>query len=199
MSWLALRLARRELRGSWRGFGTFVACLALGVAAIAAAGSLDAALKRTLAEDARALLGGDAELRLTYRAPSAEEAAFLDRFGSLSNSTELRAMARTEGGRRQTLVEVKAVDRRYPLFGALDLAPPLKTAEALARQDGVWGAAVDANLLDRLGLRLGDSITVGTARITLRAIIVGEPDRVANAFSFGPRLLIAPTRCPTPA
>ena len=190
MSWLPLRLARRELRGSWRGFGTFVACLALGVAAIAAAGSLDAALKRTLAEDARALLGGDAELRLTYRAPSAEEAAFLDRFGSLSNSTELRAMARTEGGRRQTLVEVKAVDRRYPLFGALDLAPPLKTAEALARQDGVWGAAVDANLLDRLGLRLGDSITVGTARITLRAIIVGEPDRVANAFSFGPRLLV---------
>ena len=63
MSWLPIVLARRELRGSLKGFGIFVACLALGVATIAAAASLDAALRRSLSEDSQALLGGDAELR----------------------------------------------------------------------------------------------------------------------------------------
>lgn len=184
------RLARRELRGSLKGFGTFVACLALGVAAIAAAGSLDAALRRTLSEDSRALLGGDAELRLTYRAPTAEENDFLGRFGTLSQSVEMRAMARTEDGARQTLVEVKGVDAGYPLYGSLDLAPPQNSAEALGFQGGSWGVAVDANLLDRLGLKLGDKITLGDAHVTLRAVISREPDRVANAFSFGPRLLL---------
>ena len=155
MTALSLRLARRELRGSLRGFGVFVACLALGVAAIAAAGSLDAALKRTLAEDLRALLGGDAELRLSHRPLGADEAQFLGHFGILSNLTELRAMARVDGDGRQTLVEVKAIDDRYPLYGTLALEPAQSAAAALARREDGWGAAVDANLLDHWGFGWG--------------------------------------------
>ena len=189
MSLLSFRLARRELRGGLRGFGVFVACLALGVAAIAAAGSLEAGLRRALSEDARALLGGDVELRLSYRPPSTEESQFFKDFGAVSQSVEMRAMARTEAG-GQTLVEVKGVDAAYPLFGALALAPVQDTAQALGQRDGHWGAAADANLLDRLGLRLGDSVRIGQASFTLRATIAREPDRVATAFSFGPRLLI---------
>jgi putative ABC transport system permease protein len=190
MSWPAFRLARRELRGSLKGFGTVVACLALGVAAIAAAASLDAALRRALAEDARALLGGDAELRLTYRPTSGEETAFLSQFGTLSHTVEMRAMARRQEGDRQTLVELKGIDRAYPLYGRLDLDPQQPPAQALGWRDGSWGAAADPNLLDRLGLKLGDRVTVGNAVFTLRASIAREPDRVASVFSFGPRLLI---------
>jgi len=183
----SFRIARRELRGGWRGFGVLVACLALGVAAIAAAGSLEAALRRALVEDARALLGGDVELRLTYRPPNDEENAFLARFGSLSQTVEMRAMARTAEG-RQTLVEVQGVDDAYPLYGKLELAP---AGPALARgADGRWGAAADPNLLDRLGLKIGDTVKIGQAAFVLRAAIARQPDRVATAFSFGPRLLI---------
>jgi putative ABC transport system permease protein len=190
MTWLPFTLARRELRGSLRGFGIFVACLALGVAAIAGAASLDASLRRALTEDSQALLGGDVELRLSYRSPSAEESRFLAGFGRVSDAIEMRAMARTADGGRQTLVEVKGVDGRYPLFGQVDLQPAQSLAAALGKQDGMWGAAVDANLLDRLGAKLGDVVTLGEAKLVLRAVIAREPDRAAMAFSLGPRLLV---------
>ena len=45
--WLAgaWRIARRELRGGVAGFRVFLACLALGVAAIAAVGSVGASIR----------------------------------------------------------------------------------------------------------------------------------------------------------
>jgi putative ABC transport system permease protein len=187
---LAVRLARRELRGSLRGFGVFLACLALGVAAIAAAASLERSLRQTMVEDAQALLGGDAELRLSYRPPSAEERDFLSGLGVLSEAIQMRAMARAEDGQGQTLVELKGVDGLYPLYGTVVLAPAQPLGQALERRQGLWGAAVDANLLTRLGLHLGDTVRLGEARIRLSAVIEREPDRIANAFSFGPRILL---------
>ena len=64
---LAARLARRELRGGLAGFRIFLLCLALGVGAIAAVGTVRSAIEAGLAREGRALLGGDAEVRLTYR------------------------------------------------------------------------------------------------------------------------------------
>ena len=181
---LALRLARRELRGGLTGFRILVACLALGVAAIAASGSLKAAFHRALAEDARALLGGDIELRQSYVPLAAEQTAFLRRFGTVSETADMRAMARA--GDRRRLVELKGVDGAYPLAGSLRTRPAL-----LASRDGMAGAAVDPHLLDSLRIGIGDEIQVGDVRVQIRAVIEAEPDRVANALAFGPRLLVA--------
>ena len=187
----AATFARRELRGGWKGFRVLVACLALGVAAVAAAGSLRAAFHQALDEDSRALLGGDIELRQSYRPIEADQRAFLTSLGRLSEGIDLRAMARTINGEARRLVEVKAVDGVYPLVGRLDLDPAMNAADALRRRDGVWGAAADRGLLDSLGLRIGDQLAVGDARFQLRAVIVREPDRIATAFAFGPRLLVS--------
>src|SRR5437870_2291885 len=73
----ALTLARRELRGGIRGFRVFLACLALGVGAIAAIGSLNQAVEAGIRADGRALLGGDVSARLAYRPASEAERAFL--------------------------------------------------------------------------------------------------------------------------
>lgn len=186
---LALRLARRELRGGLKGFRILVACLALGVAAIAASGSLKAAFHRALAEDARALLGGDVELRQSYQPLAPEHLARLKSYGTVSEVSDLRAMARAGESRR--LVELKGVDRTYPLAGALVTEPALPLADLLAERAGTHGAVADRHLLDALGLRLGDLVRVGEADVQVRAIIVAEPDRVANALSFGPRLLVS--------
>lgn len=185
---LSLRLARRELKGSLGGFRVFLACLALGVATIAGAGSLDTAMRRSLSENARALLGGDAALVLTYRQPSADETAFLGGFGTLSQSAEMRAMA--ANGETRTLVELRGVDAAYPLYGTVELVPAGALAPALAQAGGEWGAAADPDLLDRLGLHVGDVVRVGEAQFRLRATIAREPDRVAEPFSLGPRLLV---------
>jgi len=178
---LALRLAFRDLRGALNGLGWVVACLALGVAAIAAAGSLDAGLRRTLAEDGRSLLGGDMVFRLAQRPASTAETAFLREFGTLSEATEMRAMARRPDAGTQTLVEIKAVDGRYPLYGQLRLDPAVELGR---------GVACDPNLLDRLGVAVGEPIVIGAATFTVRAVITGEPDRIASPVTFGPRLLM---------
>ena len=75
---VAARLALRELRGGLAGFRVFLACLALGVAAIAAVGSVRAAIERGLAREAAALLGGDAEVEFTYRFADPAERAWMD-------------------------------------------------------------------------------------------------------------------------
>ncbi len=101
----------------------------------------------------------------------------------------MRAMARTGDG-RTALVELKAVDDAYPLYGRVVLAPALPLAEALMQRDGAFGAAADPALMARLDLAPGARITIGAATIEIRATIVTEPDKLAGGIGFGPRLLI---------
>ena len=188
---LALRLARRELRGGLRGLRVFLACLVLGVAAIAGIGSLTAAVVAGITGNARELLGGDVEARLAYRPAGPAERAFLARSGTLSEIAALRAMARTGNGNRRSLIELKAVDRAYPLFGALVLSPPQPLDRALARMDGKFGAVVDPALLARLGVAIGDEVEIGRAVIEVRGTIAHEPDALAGGLTFGPRVIIS--------
>jgi putative ABC transport system permease protein len=182
---LAWRLARRDLRGGVRGLPVFVACLALGVAAIAGIGSLTAAIRAGLDADARVLLGGDIDIRRSHAPIDAEARAWVEaRASAISDTVRMRAMA--VAGER-ALVELKAVDAAYPLLGAVTLDPPMPLSEALTGA----GAVADAALLARLGLAPGDEIALGEARFTVRATIRREPDRLASPFSLGPRLMIA--------
>jgi putative ABC transport system permease protein len=186
---LIFELARRDLRGGIKSFRIFLSCLALGVAAIAAVGSVATAVNEGLHRDARALLGGDIEVRLSYRAAGPEERAFLEGLGRMSHVLDMRAMARAEGAR--TLIEIKAVDANYPLYGQVELAGETALAPALAERNGIYGAAVDANLMARLGLELGGKVRVGDAEFELRATILREPDRGTQTLTLGPRLMMS--------
>ncbi len=189
---LALRLARRELRGGLKGFWIFLACLTLGVAAIAAVQSVSSGLLDGLASDGRAILGGDVALRQLYTPPTDEQTAALAAAGRLSMSAEMRAMARADDEGRASLVELKAVDGVYPLYGALTLREGGDLAAALAKRDGRWGAVVEASLIDRLGVKLGDPLRLGDGVYRVAGVIDREPDRASsNAFSLGPRLMVA--------
>ncbi len=186
---LALRFAARDLRGGLRGFYVFVACIALGVMAIAGVGSVAASLVDGLAREGRVILGGDLAFNLAHRELSAAERAFLDSYGRVSVAATMRAMARTEDG-RTALVELKAVDGDYPLFGRVALDPDQPLAAALAPREGVFGASADPALLARLDLKPGGRITVGAATIEIRAALKSEPDKLAGGIGFGPRLLV---------
>jgi putative ABC transport system permease protein len=193
---LALRLAGRELRGGIAGFRLFLFCLALGVALIAGVGSVAEAVRVGLARDARMLLGGDVEVRVLYRPATPAQLQAFAAAGEVGAVDSLRAMARTADGARRQLVEMKAVDGTYPLIGAMALSPEGPLTAALTRRDGVWGAVADAEVLDRLGVKLGDWIEVGKLAYELRAVISREPDRGAGAFLLGPRLMVAKESLP---
>ena len=189
---LSWRFAAREMRSGVRGFRIFLACLALGVAAIAAAGSTAEAFRRGLASEAREILGGDVAIS-TDRVFSAREAAAFAGAGRVAYAAAARSMAEAPSGERR-MVELRGVDRAYPLAGQVALTDaagrPMALDAALATAaGGPPGAAVEAALLDRLGLKLGQTFTVGDKALVARAILVSEPDRLTRGFALGPRVL----------
>ena len=198
---LSLRFALRELRGGMRGFRIFIACIAIGVSAIAGAVSLNDAVKAGIAADAQPLLGGDVQVRLGARPLEDAELAAVKRGGDVSAQLSLRSMARAEDSagqtRARTLIELKAVDGVYPLYGTIDLEPAQSLAEALAQKDGMWGAAIDASLLTRLHVDVGNAIKIGEATVQIRAVIKKEPDRSISFATAGPRVMIAMDAVPT--
>jgi putative ABC transport system permease protein len=189
---LAVRLARREMRSGLAGFRLFIACLALGVAAITGILSFSRAVEEGLRADAREILGGDVAISLLYREATPEQIDFLKTQGQLVRWIDSRAMARpTKSDGRPTLVQLKAVEPAYPLYGTVELQGGSSLADALAKRDGVWGAVVEEAALKRMNLAPGDRVRVGDVTVEVRGIIAREPDRGLNAFaSLGPRLMI---------
>jgi putative ABC transport system permease protein len=190
---LPFRLAARELRAGTRGFRLFIACLMLGVATIAGIGSISAAAITGIADNAKALLGGDMEVRLTHRAATLPELAAIEWYGQVSHVVEMRAMAKpARADALPLLVELKAADAAYPLYGALMLTSPKPLEELLARRpDGAYGALAHQVLLQRAHLAVGDRLTVGNARFVITAAIEREPDATTQLFALGPRLMIS--------
>jgi putative ABC transport system permease protein len=187
---LTLRLAARDLRGGLRGFYVFILCIALGVMAIAGVGSVAASLTDGIAREGRVILGGDLAFSLIPREASAAERGFLEQHGRLSVAATLRAMARAGDG-RSALVEIKAVDGGYPLYGRVGLDPEQPLAAVLEQRGEAFGAAADPALLARLDLEPGAAIKVGQATIEIRAALASEPDKIAGGIGFGPRLIIS--------
>jgi putative ABC transport system permease protein len=189
---LALRFARRELRGGFAGFRIFFLCLMLGAAAIAGVESLSDAFLAGLQDQGQVLLGGDVSVNLVHRPASPAERAFLERQGSVSEALSMRAMAYARDNNARQLVELKGVDGRWPLFGAPKLTPEQSLSDVLAcEDDGVCGVAAEQTLLDRLHVTRGDLIHIGSATFRVMAVLDREPDRVSTGFSLGPRLLVS--------
>ena len=187
---LALRYALRELRGGLQGFYVFIACIALGVMAIAGVGSVAASLGEGLAREGRTLLGGDVAFSLIQREAKPGEVAFLRSRGEVSVAATLRGMVRTGDG-RLALVELKAVDGAYPMLGEMTLDPRMPVADLLAERDGAFGAAADSTLLARLDLKIGDRVSIGSATFQIRSVVGAEPDKLAGGVGFGPRFLVS--------
>jgi len=184
---LAWRLAKRELRSGIVGSSVFLACLTLGVGAIAAVGVINAGVLEGLEEDSAALLGGDLKFESTNR--PIEDTVLADIIppdARRSDVIRTNAMAHGRDDRR-VVVGLKVVDDAYPLYGEVQLDPPDMTiADALAN----GGAVVERGLLARLGIEFGDLIRIGEVNLTLRAVVDREPDRIGGFVSIGPRVFM---------
>lgn len=197
---LAWTFARRELRGGLAGFRVFFLCIALGTAAIAGVESVSDAFLTGLRDQGQVFLGGDVSVDLVHRPATAQEHEFLARQGRIAQITSMRAMAYALRGGRQAerqLVELKAVDANWPLFGTPGFTPAQNLRDVLAcEDDGVCGVAAEQSLLDRLHVGRGDLIKVGGATLRIIAVLDSEPDRIATGFSLGPHLLVSDKALP---
>ena len=198
------RMAWRETRGAWRHFLYFFACIAIGVGALVGVSLFGMNVDRAVTKEARGLLGGDLEIRLTHPLSLAGQTV-LDSLGErnmvFTHVSELIAMAArttqpSSGAQSTQIIELKAIESAYPLYGAIRL-DPAQSLDALLHPDerrcggqSCFGAVVQESLLIRMGLSVGDHLKIGHVRFLISGIVRTEPDRMANAFSLGPRVMI---------
>ncbi|MES2042613.1 MAG: FtsX-like permease family protein [Pseudomonadota bacterium] len=180
---IAWRLALRDLRRGGRGLLLLALCLFLGTAALAGIGSLSASLIAALDAQGRQMLGGDVELVVSQRRATVEEVAAFATRGRVSETVATRAMADAGGG--PVLVDLRGVDDAWPLVGAFRLAPG-----ALAERPHGKQIAVAPALADRLGVKVGDTLRLGVARLKVIGLIAAEPDRLGAGFTLGPPVLV---------
>lgn len=188
---LAWRFAQRELRGGLRGFYVFLACIALGVGAISGVNSVARSITHSISAEGQALLGGDASFSIVQRDLPEKEQAFLHKQGKISRLTRTRAMARlpeTKGQEaNQMLIELKAIDQAYPLYGEF-LGHKGVTTSADLKQNL---AIVDQVLLDQLDISIGAKINIGETSFTITDTIKAEPDKISEGIGFGPKVIIS--------
>ena len=223
MTWFMLKMAWRETRAAWRHFLYFLVCIAVGVGALVAVSLFGANVEGAVSREARSLLGGDLEVQLSRTMSSQGHAildALQDRDIVLTHVSELVAMAATpdrhgsEGSPTQ-IIELKAVEQGYPLYGAVKTEPNAPLPDLLALSDcgrsdvpsvrspttpststlksevSCYGAVVQESLLIRMRLVVGNRVKIGQRLFVITGVLRTEPDRTANAFSLGPRVLIS--------
>ena len=188
---LAWRFSLREMRGGLRGFRVFLACIAIGVAAIGAVNGVARSITTGIESEGASILGGDIRFELNQREATPEELAYLRGLGSVSATSGLRSMALRSDETDQALVELKAVDNAWPLYGTATTEPQMSVADIVAGSGKVFGGSAPQTLFDRLSLKIGDRLKLGDIEIELRAVLVTEPDAASDGFGFAPRLLIS--------
>lgn len=204
MSW-------RETRGSWHQFMFFLVCLAIGVGAVVGIDLFATNVENMILGDARSLLGGDLEVRLARPLGESGEnvlESMKERNIEITHVRELVGMSAvgatevSQGGenthspRATQLVELKVVQENYPLYGQVVVSPEQTLHKLLSPTDSCpenpcFGIVAQESLLITLGIGVGDHIKIGQAWFEIKSLLIKEPDRVASAFSLGPRVIIS--------
>lgn len=188
-----LRTLIRESRGSRARLVFFVACLSVGVSAVVAVAGLSASLDEGIRTEARQLLAADLAIEGNRPLPPGFDLARAGLAGArrtdIKETVTIVAAPPAAAGRPgpSQLVELKVIDGDYPFYGTLDLRPrrPLRD---LLRPDT---AVVAAELLSRLGLRLGDTLRIGGRPFRIAGVVLSEPDRVSVSMTLGPRVFLS--------
>ena len=188
-----LLMAAREMRASWQRLLFFFVCIAIGVGAIVAIRSVIQSVRNTFAGEARSLITADAIIasnqplkpEVIAKIDQRLSAAGAESMRSVELPTMTRPAGRPDG--RARMVELRAVERGFPYYGRMKLADDVPYSHALLEN---FGVLVRPELLAQLDVKVGDSLTIGSQRFTIRGVIVSEPGRRLGAFSIGPRVFV---------
>jgi putative ABC transport system permease protein len=183
-----VRLAVRELRSGFSGFHVFIACVALGVMVITAVGALTDSLRRSFEQQGELLLGGDVVLSRAHRPADPTERTWISTQGHVAEMATMRTIVRRTDGQDQFLVELKGVDAAYPLVGAVQMQGGADFSDAVHKNGG---AVVAPILLERLGLKVGDSLSLGTITLPITGVVEDEPDSITDNLTYGPRVFVS--------
>ncbi|MFN2354716.1 MAG: ABC transporter permease [Desulfopila sp.] len=181
----------RELAHGWQHGLIFIFCVALSLTTMSALNSFKAGVNRSLFNDARELHGADIILHSNYpfSKPLLAEVAELTEndLAVASMVHEFYSVVRSAAREKTLFANIKSVDEHFPLYGKVELASGASLAARLAPGTCV----VAGDVLQRLGLELGQSIDVGSARLRIVDTVVHESDSPVDMLNFGPRVFVA--------
>ena len=187
-----LKMAKRELRSAWKRLLFFFVCIAIGVGAIVALRSVIRNFHEVMASDARTILGADLQIS-TGRPWTPDVRNTIERIAGpfaqrqtemIESSTMMRPAS--ESNETALLVELKGIESPFPFYGEYTLAKNEPFRHELLENNGI---VVANGVLERLNVKVGDQVKIGTETFTIRGILEREPG-VAGGFQFGPRALL---------
>ena len=182
-----INTARREMRASWQRLLLFFLSIAIGVGSIVALRSLIQNMKVEVVREVRAMYGGDVRVGVN-QAWTPETKAVLERYAKSSlvtahtESLDLQTMVRAanDPNGRPVMVQLRAVQATFPLYGAVRLSDGTKYSHELLRERGVL---VQPGLLQQANLQVGDTLKIGSLTFTIRGVMQHLP---GSAMQFGP-------------
>jgi putative ABC transport system permease protein len=193
------RLAARESRRSRGRIGLFVACIAVGVAAVVVVAGLSTSVSEGVRAEGRRLMAGDVAVEGRRPLP-AELDTILGKFaaergrqgGGAVHRADVRefvsVVLSTRDPNASQLAELKVVEGAYPFYGTLRLDPALPLRELLAKD----AVVVAPELLTRLNVKVGEELTIGGAPFRVAGTVLEEPDKLKLSFTLGPRVFLSP-------
>ncbi|HEY5512143.1 MAG TPA: FtsX-like permease family protein [Geomonas sp.] len=188
---LNARFVARQITGAKRQSAVFVLCVALSMITLVSLGSFARSVQSSLLRDAQALHAADLIIHAHAPLPGALQArlAALARQKALAIARyyEFYSVVRKASGEGSLLSNLKVVEPGYPFYGKVVLASGRPFGQVLTPGSLV----VEQSFLDRLRIRVGDALRVGNATLTVRDVLLQEPDRPVNFFALGPRIFVS--------
>ncbi len=187
----------RELASAPRQSAVFILCVILSLMALTTLNGFSESIRHFLLKDARALQGGDIILRshFPFSATLLAKVREMEEQGKAQNTpvyefySMVRSLHSADDGRgeQSLLADLKIVHPEYPFYGKVELLSGRPLSAVLQKGNVI----AEQNLLDRMGLQVGDALHVGKAVLTIADVLRKEPDRPVTFLSFGPRLFVA--------
>jgi putative ABC transport system permease protein len=183
----ALRSFGRELRSG--EVIVLLAAVALAVAALTAVGFLTDRIGRAVERQANEILAADLRLRTPDPIP-AEWHELAAEF-NLRSAETANFPSVVFAGDLSSLSTIKVVSDGYPLRGQVRVADDLfgeqRIANGIPARGTVWA---DGALMARLGVEIGDTISLGELEVTVDAVLTYRPDQSIGFASLAPSLLL---------
>ena len=175
-----------------------IAALVLAVVAVTAVGFITDRANRALTIEANRLLGGDAVVRADAPIEGVVRKAADVSTLKHADTVELDSMVRVGEGADANLRlgELRALGANFPLRGRYTIVGADEHEHDVAgipKAGTVWMSRAGAQTLHA---SIGDTVTVGTSKLRLAALVTQEPDASFNYFQVAPKVFLNLTDLP---
>ncbi|MCU0976785.1 MAG: FtsX-like permease family protein [Steroidobacteraceae bacterium] len=187
----SLRFALLALARDWRSgeLAVLLASLVVAVTALTAVGFFTDRIGQAVAQQAAEVIAADLRLRSTQE-PSAEYVQAAQAQG-LSTARTLSFPSVVFFGDDSSLSAIRAVSEGYPLRGAVRISDepfgPGRVTRGIPGRGEAW---LDSRLMARLGVRVGDTVSIGAAQFRVTQVLDYRPDQGSAFVDLAASLLM---------